>query len=93
MNFLARSSRDRRFAFALVLWPVCLLASDLAQKNQPVRSPDTPVLIWDIDLKLANGPPRNLRTTDDPLTAAKDDAPSAVIGLRTCVSVTLPAAS
>jgi hypothetical protein len=82
MNFLARSSRDGRFTFALVLWPVCLLASDLAQKNQPVRSPDTPVLIWDIDLELANDPPRNLRTTDDPLTAAKDGAPSAVLGLR-----------
>lgn len=82
MNFLARSSRDRRLAFAFVLWPVSLLASDLAQKNQPVRSPDTPVLIWDIDLKLANDPPRNLRTTDDALTAGKDEAPPAVIGLR-----------
>jgi Inositol hexakisphosphate len=82
MNFLARSSRDGRFAFALVLLPVSLLASDLAQKNQPVRSPDTPVLIWDIDLKLANDPPRNLRTTDHPLTAAKDEAPSALLGLR-----------
>jgi hypothetical protein len=25
----------------------------LHKKNQPLRSPDTPVLIWDIDLKLA----------------------------------------
>jgi len=81
MNFLTRSSYGR-FAFALVLWPVSVLASDLAQRNQPVRSPDTPVLIWDIDLELANGPPRNLRTSDDPLTAEKDEAPSAVLGLR-----------
>ena len=63
MNFLTRSSRAGRFAFAFVLWPLSLLASDLAQKNQPVRSPDTPVLIWDIDLKLVNDPPRNLRTS------------------------------
>jgi hypothetical protein len=67
MNFLTRSSRVRGFAFAFVLWPLSLLASDLAQKNQPVRSPDTPVLIWDIDLKLANDQPRNWRTTYDPL--------------------------
>jgi Inositol hexakisphosphate len=80
MNFLTRSSYGR-FAFALVLCPVSLLASDLTQRNQPVRSPDTPVLIWDIDLELANGPPRNLRTSDDPLTAAKEP-PSAVVGLR-----------
>jgi hypothetical protein len=82
MNFLARSSRDRRFAFAFVFWPVSLLGSDLAQKNQPVRSPDTPVLIWDIDLKLANDPPRNCRTTDDPLTPGVSEAPAAILGLR-----------
>jgi Inositol hexakisphosphate len=82
MNFLTRSSRDGRCAFALVLCPVSLLASDLSQENQPVRSSDTPVLIWDIDLNLANDLPRNLRTTDDPLTAAKDETPSAVFELR-----------
>jgi protein-tyrosine phosphatase len=71
-----------RFAFAFVLWPLSLLASDLAQENQPVRSPDTPVLIWDIDLKLANAPPRNWRTTDDPLAPGTSEAPSATLGLR-----------
>jgi len=74
--------RGGRFAFAFVLWTVGLLASDVAQKNQPVRSPDTPVLIWDIDLKLANDPPRNWRTTDDPLTPGTGEAPGAILGLR-----------
>jgi hypothetical protein len=82
MNFLTGSSRAGRFAFAFVLWPLSLLASDLAQKNQPVRSPDTPVLIWDIDLKLANDPPRNWRTTDDPLKPGTSEAPPAILGLH-----------
>jgi len=63
MNFLARWSRVRGFAFAVVIWAGTLLACDREQNNQPVRSPDTPVLIWDIDLKLANDPLRNWRTT------------------------------
>jgi Inositol hexakisphosphate len=82
MDFLKRLPRSGRFAFGFVLWPVSLLASDLAPKNQPVRSPDTPVLIWDIDLKLANDPPRNWRTTDDPLTSGTSEAPGAILGLR-----------
>jgi Inositol hexakisphosphate len=82
MNFLTRSSRDGRFAFAFVLWSVGLLASGLTQNNQPVRSPDTPVLIWDIDLKLANDPPRNWRTTDGPLTPGTREALGAILGLR-----------
>jgi protein-tyrosine phosphatase len=82
MNFLTRSSRDGRFAFAFVLWSVGLLASDLTQKNQPIRSPDTPVLIWDIDLKLANDLPRNWRTTDGLLTPGTGEAHSAILGLR-----------
>jgi hypothetical protein len=49
MNFLKRLPRGGRFAFAFVLWRLCFLASDLTQRNQPVRSPDAPVLIWDID--------------------------------------------
>ena len=82
MNFVTLLSRDGCFAFALVLWAVNLLASDLIQNNEPVRSPDTPVLIWDIDLKLANDPPRNLRTTDDSLTSGTSEAPGAILGLR-----------
>jgi hypothetical protein len=82
MNFITRSSRAGRFAFAFVLWPLNLLASDLTQKNQPVRSRDTPVLIWDIDLKLTNDPPRNWRTTDDPLKPGTSEATPAILGLR-----------
>jgi Inositol hexakisphosphate len=82
MNLLKRLSRGGRFAFVFVLWPVGLLASDLTQNNQPVRSPDTPVLIWDIDLKLVNDPPRNWRNTDDPLTPGTSEAPGAILGLR-----------
>jgi hypothetical protein len=40
-------------------------SSAVAQNNQPPRSTDRPVLIWDIDLKLANDVPRNFRTTKD----------------------------
>jgi Inositol hexakisphosphate len=82
MNFLTGSSHDWRFAFALLFCAVNLLASDLQQKNPPVRSPDTPVLIWDIDLKLAKDPPRNFRTTDDPLTLGTSEASGALLGLR-----------
>ena len=41
------------------------------QKNPPVRpvDADSPVLIWDVDLKLAESLPRNFRTTNDPLKA------------------------
>ena len=82
MNFLARSSRVRGLAFAVIIWVTSLLSSDLEQNNQPVRSPDTPVVIWDIDLNLAHDPPRNLRTTDDPLTPETSEAPGAILGLR-----------
>jgi protein-tyrosine phosphatase len=82
MNFLKRLLRGGRFAFAFVLWTIGLLASALAQKNQPVHPLDNPVLIWDIDLKLANDPPRNWRTTDDPLTLGTSETPRAILGLR-----------
>jgi protein-tyrosine phosphatase len=82
MNFLKRFLESRPFALALVFWAVNLFASDLKQDNQPVRSPDTPVLIWDVDLNLANDPPRNLRTTDDPVSPGTSEAPSALLGLR-----------
>jgi hypothetical protein len=81
MNFVTRSSLNECFACALVLWPVSLLASAFAQNNQPVRSPDTPVLIWDIDLKLADALPRNFRTTDEPLKGDNGEASPATTGL------------
>ena len=52
------------------------------QKNPPVRpsDADSPVLIWDIDLKLANALPRNFRATDEPLKAGNGN-PRATTGL------------
>jgi protein-tyrosine phosphatase len=41
------------------------MGTTFAQNNPPPRSSDPPVLIWDIDLKLANDVPRNFRTTND----------------------------
>ena len=69
MNFFVRS-------FLLV--PAALVAATLVQKNPPVRpaDADSPVAIWDIDLKLANALPRNFRTTDDPLKASKGETPT-----------------
>jgi len=56
---------------ALLLTPAVSFAAALVQKNPPVRpaGADSPVLIWDVDRKLAAALPRNFRTTDDPLRA------------------------
>jgi hypothetical protein len=55
-----------------------LVAVPLVLKNPPVRPSDAdlPVLIWDIDLKLANALPRNFRTTDEPLKAGNGNPPA-----------------
>src|SRR5438094_6511541 len=76
MNHFDHSSTKRTFTFGFVLVPAALWAATLAQSNQPPRSPDPPVLIWDIDLKLANALPRNFRTSDDPLEENKRETPS-----------------
>jgi protein-tyrosine phosphatase len=75
---LSRSSGSRLFVFSFVLVPVALLALTLVQNNPPVRPSDanSPVLIWDVDFKLAKSLPRNLRTTDDSLKASKDETPA-----------------
>src|SRR6266702_2558587 len=80
MNLFAYSSSRRPLIFGFVLVPAALSAATLGQNNQPPRSPDPPVLIWDIDLKLANVLPRNFRTTNDPLKENKGETP-ATIGL------------
>jgi Inositol hexakisphosphate len=73
MNLFAYSSSRRPLIFGFVLVPAALSAATLGQNNQPPRSPDPPVLIWDIDLKLANALPRNFRTTNDPLNESKGE--------------------
>jgi hypothetical protein len=71
MKLLTYPSSSWHLVFAFLLAPATLFSATLAQKNPPVRpvDADSPVLIWDIDLKLAEGLPRNFRTTDDPLKA------------------------
>src|SRR5216110_3255137 len=51
------------------LIPAAAFSATLVQKNPPVPPADanSPVLISDIDPKLAKSLPRNFRTTDDPL--------------------------
>jgi Inositol hexakisphosphate len=73
MNLFAYSSSRWPLIFGFVLVPAALSAGTLGQNNQPPRSPDPPVLIWDIDLKLANALPRNFRTTNDPLNEGKGE--------------------
>ena len=69
-----------RHTFGFVLLPAALLTAALGQTNQPPRSPDPPVLIWDIDLKLANDGPRNFRTTNDRLNESNGET-TATTGL------------
>lgn len=82
-NFMIRSFSPRLFMFAVFVFPPALLAITLVEKHPPVRpaDADSAVAIWDIDLKLAKELPRNLRTTDDPLEANKNETPSTT-GLR-----------
>src|SRR5207245_9314362 len=69
MNFVISPFGSRRVCLALLLVPAAAFSATLVQKNPPVRpaDADAPILIWDIDPKLAKSLPRNFRTTDDPL--------------------------
>jgi protein-tyrosine phosphatase len=80
MNRCAHPSNRLWHTFGFVLVSATLLTAALAQNNQPPRSPDPPVLIWDIDLKLANDVPRNFRTTNDRLDESKGET-TAITGL------------
>ncbi len=65
-----------------VLAPAAIFSAALVHKSPPVRPADanSPVLIWDVDLKLDKSLPRNFRTTDDPLKEKGGQMP-ADIGL------------
>ena len=78
MSFVTPVFGSRRVWLVLLLAPAALFPDTLVQKNPPVRpaDADSPVLIWDIDLKLANALPRNFRTTDDPLKDSKGQLPA-----------------
>ena len=65
MNCFVCLSNGLRQILGFVVVPTAVATAMLAQNNQPPRSTDRPVLIWDIDLNLANDGPRNFRTTND----------------------------
>jgi hypothetical protein len=67
-----------RVVLALLLTPVASFSDILVQKAPPVRpaAADSPVLIWDVDLKLDKSLPRNFRTTDDPLKPTTGGIPT-----------------
>jgi hypothetical protein len=74
---------------ALLLTPAGSFSATLVQKNPPVRPADaeSPVLIWDVDRKLAAALPRNFRTTDDRLKANSGQKIPTNIGLTSlCAS-------
>ncbi len=78
MSFVTPVFASRRVWLVLLLAPAALFSATLVQKNPPVRPADTdsPVLIWDVDPKLAKSLPRNFRTTDDPIKANKGQIPA-----------------
>jgi hypothetical protein len=76
-------SAMRYMLLVLLLIPAAAFSATLAQKNPPVRpsDADSPILISDIDPKLAKSLPRNFRTTDNPLKSNKGDQLPASNGL------------
>ncbi len=71
-------SAMRYMLSVLLLIPATAFSVTLVQKNPPVRpsDADSPVLISDIDPKLAKSLPRNFRTTDDSIKANKGQIPA-----------------
>ena len=80
MNRSARLSKVLPHMFGFAVVPAALVTATLAQNNEPPRSPDPPVLIWDIDLKVTNEVPRNFRTTNDRLNESNGET-TATTGL------------
>src|SRR5947199_459240 len=83
MNLVSCLYRKLCFLSVFTFAPAVLLAVDLVTKHPPIRPADanSPTLIWDIDLKLANALPRNFRATDGPVNAMADEI-RVVSGLR-----------
>ena len=71
MNLKSIPSTTQYLVSVLLLTPAVSFSATLVQKNPPVRpaDADSPMLIWDVDRKLAAALPRNFRTTDDRLRA------------------------
>jgi inositol hexakisphosphate len=83
MNLKSLLSITQFLVSGLLLTPAVSFSATLVQKNPPVRpaDADSPVLISDIDPKLAKSLPRNFRTTDDPLEVNTGQKISADTGL------------
>src|SRR5205814_9361815 len=82
-NLMSLPSAVQGMLSVLFLIPSTAFSARLVQKNPPVRpsDADSPVLISDIDPKLAKSLPRNFRTTDDPLKANSGEKIPADTGL------------
>jgi hypothetical protein len=78
MNRDVHRSAGWHLVLASFLAPAAIFSATLVQKTPPTppADADSPVLIWDIDLKLAKSLPRNFRTTDDPLKTDKGQRPA-----------------
>jgi inositol hexakisphosphate len=76
MNVITCLPGSRLGTMCFLFSPAVFLAVTLVQKNPPVRPASSPVLIWDIDPRLARTLPRNFRTTDDSLKANDGKMPS-----------------
>jgi hypothetical protein len=77
-NLMSLPSAMRYMLSVLLLIPATAFSVTLVQKNPPGRpsDADSPVLISDIDPKLAKSLPRNFRTTDDRIKANKGQIPA-----------------
>jgi protein-tyrosine phosphatase len=64
---------------SVLLVPVPLFAA-LEQKSPPARSPDAPLLVWDLDPTITAGF-RNFRTSNDPLKPKADGSLPSAAGL------------
>ena len=78
MNLKSPPPTTQYLLSALLLTSAVSFSATLVQKAPPVRlaDADSPVLIWDVDRKLAAALPRNFRTTNDPIKANKGQIPS-----------------
>ncbi len=83
MNLVSLPFAIRYALSVLLLTPALSFSATLAQHNPPTRpaNADSPILIWDTDVKLAKSLPRNFRTTDDELKASNDQKIPANTGL------------
>lgn len=66
----------RAGVLSILLAPVATFSAPLIQKHPPMppANANSPVLIWDVDLKLKENLPRNFRTTDDSIKAANGES-------------------